>query len=1300
MARFSNIIVSLAFMFLMVTLPLESGEFNLLINDVSGTDTPWPTIAGLPFPKGELKDPSNIRIVSMGSEVSSQVDVAARWPDGSLRWVLASFTSRPGAGYKVEYGKGITRGVYPNSLKVVSTQRGFTVDTGQALYEFDNELLLPEKGWLLSGEEKILVMKDSGNGAYIVDNSGRISRVAGPLAQVENKVLKEGPGRFTVKRSGWYVTESGERVARAETWFYFWAGTPFFKITHKLVVTEDTNKLWFRDYGLRFNTPELPSQAYFSTGNGSESTGIVKLTPGKGDAFLVQKDYPHFAQRESIAYAGVAEKGASERLEKFPVAGDWAYGDYGNYGISLVMPWLAERYPKELSFGTSGAKIILWSGRSGHELDYRTGTLIEEYWQDWVKQGGMQHVKPNGTPKNAQGIARTHDMWIMPRKGGYDQEIVRKNAVAASRQVLAMAEPSWLCASQALGWPMHHEDPARFPAEESAIREYWRRFIIPLEAFPMTGFISWGSYPDISYRVVNKKIMSTFARLKSLSEYGLRQVPVRLYARSGDRMYYEYTYKFGRFTGDYGIAHWNAPGKQRGGYISKDVGGLPEYWEGNTHPYGIIDGEIRHWLFEYYLTGDEYTLDLVKMTRESAEKAGWPAGGVISILRELQTFSMMDMDESSFNATREFLRRIVDLESENGIRDNGGYGPLYKDERDTFDFIDYYLETGDELAKSAFIKLIDHRYYFDRRYNPVAHRNYDAYTHSIAYMITGEERYRKVVEQTVGDALYYLKQYPLENTLKDMPQDPLEWKGLPDFLGQHEYHLPFLGIPTALKLYAEKGKTGKRAPFLIKPMDIDTGSVVFPHRTGRETRISLFFTTLRKEVHPVVFPYGDGPGRNNIQGIRIEMRKRKQWPPSLVVRNDDIYSASITIPPEISSGLYELSLGGSEPFTLIEITGDKAALYAPEGFWSPSGSPIQRVGEGSFGRAGEGMPMYFRVPQGLQNLEILFASPARLKRPDGSVAVDISDSNIGRLRVPVEGKSGVWCIEPLITNFKGQCPPAFFRLFNVEPVVSFGIPDFLPDEITGRPKTVTKAPDAKKEGYVFGRGINGDCLELSGGRTLTFTTGQKRGDGGYAYFPGMKGTAEFWFKPDLPTQEVPIIRFQNKDMSFINGPHIDLRHRYWLRGGRNIYSMLQAEIKHEESEKNPVGFQGRFFFRGDEWVHIAYTWDFTGMKEQNGNMSIFLNGSRIPFNSAPYGVARFDPKKKFNIKTYEKESSVVIGPFEGAIDLLRISDSVRYEENFKPDTKKLQLDGKTKVLFLFDGNMKGITVSGEEIFLK
>ncbi|HNS32339.1 MAG TPA: hypothetical protein PKN36_05125 [bacterium] len=111
------ILLFLAF-FLLIPLAAISkpSEISIKINDVSGLDSPWPLIASIPFAEGQMKDASAIRIMSGTREVPSQVDVAATWRDGSIRWVLAGFTDSPGGNYRVEYGAGVKRGVYPNPL--------------------------------------------------------------------------------------------------------------------------------------------------------------------------------------------------------------------------------------------------------------------------------------------------------------------------------------------------------------------------------------------------------------------------------------------------------------------------------------------------------------------------------------------------------------------------------------------------------------------------------------------------------------------------------------------------------------------------------------------------------------------------------------------------------------------------------------------------------------------------------------------------------------------------------------------------------------------------------------------------------------------------------------------------------------------------------------------------------------------------------------------------------------------------------------------------------------------------------
>jgi len=360
MKRYARIsIFSLFFFCLLPAVTLKAGGFSLKINDVSGLDSPWPLIGSLAFPMGELRDPSAIRIMGGNKEIPSQVDVAATWRDGSIRWALAGFTASPQGKYSVEYGKGIKRGAYPSPMKVIHGTNGFTVDTGAALYRFDADKLLPEEGWLSSGGKNIQILKGSGDGAYLVDNSGRTARVAGQGAEVENEVLKEGPARLVLKRSGWYVTDVGEKIARAEVWFYFSQGVPYFKVTHSLVITEDTNRVWFKEYGLEFKTSTLPASVYCTSGEPGKEE-IKKVTAEGSDIYMLQDQYPHFAERQYRAVIGKSSGGRDSVLKEYETAGDWAHGDYGSYGITVAMPWLAERFPKEISCGPSGARAVLW----------------------------------------------------------------------------------------------------------------------------------------------------------------------------------------------------------------------------------------------------------------------------------------------------------------------------------------------------------------------------------------------------------------------------------------------------------------------------------------------------------------------------------------------------------------------------------------------------------------------------------------------------------------------------------------------------------------------------------------------------------------------------------------------------------------------------------------------------------------------------------------------------------------------------------------------------------------------------
>ncbi|HNS33400.1 MAG TPA: hypothetical protein PKN36_10590, partial [bacterium] len=1185
---------------------------------------------------------------------------------------------------------------------------GCTVDTGAAIYRFDPDKLLPENGWLISGNQRISILEGSGSGVYLIDNTGRNARVAGKAAEVENTFIKEGPGRVVLKRSGWYVTDTGEKLAKADVWLYFSAGTPYVRITHSLLFTEDTNKVWFKDYGLEFKTPGKPAEVYCAIGENSNE--IRKVANSGEEIFILQSEYPHFMEREYKAVIGSLSKGQDKVIEDIKTAGDWAHGNYGSYGITLVMSWMAERYPKEISFGERGARAVLWSGRSGKELDFRIAAMVKDYWKNWTPGYPNVAEKVLARPSNAQGCARTHDIWFIPDIGGYREDAVKKQAIAADRQVLVLADPVKLCETEAMGYPMLHKDTARFAAEEGLISDYWNRIILPLKAFPMSGYIAWGCYPSRSYHEAKGKPLAAMNTLESLRDYGLRREPWRLYARSGERRYYDYGHRFSRFTGDWYLAHCDAPEKKKGGFIdSKSYGGtypsLPVFWGDYSNSFSPNAGDIGHWLLEYYLTGDERSLGLLHMIKESFEKTKWQVGGHPALMmRTVLTLSLLDHDKNAIEATRKVVHSYVDMESQNGVKAIG-YGPMYKDHRSSHNLLEYYLETGDELAKAGFLKLLDQRYRFDRRYRPTGHKNYDAFTHSIAYLMTGDERFRRVAEQTVSDAIYYTNIYPLSNDLKGKPENPLDWPNLyvtPKFpgprsaiyLGQHEFHNPFIGIPAALKLFSQKGRTGKRTPVVIKSLSLNPAEVLFSHVQGKDTRLSFFFSTLRSDVKPRVYRYPEGDSGKAIPDVKVELEKRIQWPERVLINPDDFYHAYITVPSKTPGGLYLLSLGGKEPFTLLDITTDRAALYCPEGFWCAHGSPIRRSGEGDYGRAGMGIPMYFRVPEGLKNLEIFIGRSARVKRPDGSIALEMTSENIGNMKIPVEGKSGIWRIEPYIHGYDGTTPPSFFRLLNVEPVVAFGTPDFLPEGTNGKPFLVGLLP-APKDSLEFISGVSGKAIRLSGGRTLTFGRGHNIHKGGYTYFPGETGTAEFWFRADRSTYETPIQMTQAITQTFLKNSFLRLGHLYEVRSSyTDMDSNLRLELLSAGEGSASAGFEGQHFFKSGEWVHIAYTWN---IGENNGKMAgdldIFVNGRKLKHESSYFPLKALAGIPVFRL--FMDNQNIYIGPFDGTMDMLRISDAIRYTEDFEP-VKSYGLDGDTRALFYFDGNLKGISALSKE----
>ncbi|MCA1809459.1 MAG: hypothetical protein ABR497_09035 [Kiritimatiellia bacterium] len=943
-----------------------------MVNDVSSLDEPWPLIGGLPFPEGRLHDPGLIRIMCDGEEVPAQIDVAARWLDGSIRWALVGLTGSPQGRYHVEFGPAVSRALPPRPLKLHEDGGRLTVDTGAALYEFEPDQLLPDSLTM----DGVTIFAGAGAGAYLVDNQGRTARVSGDAAEITSEVIKSGPLRMVLRREGWYVNKDGERFARARVWFYLAAGSPALRVTHSLVFTEDTNDLWVRDYGLEFNTPTAPTEVAFavsepppadaeprpaagrsveeleaerrhnlaelySAGLYASPQNLFKAAPEGDEVYMLQDRYPHALERDFravIARTPASNPGGNlfthDWLACMEVAGDWGEARYATHSLALVLPQLAPRFPKEIAFSPQGARLAFWSGRSGRELDFRSVTLVNEYWQKWSHSAfkafrsqvkGLTRSERAADimaayPSNARGAARTHDAWLLPRVKTADDATLKQRAAAASYQPLLLADPVWLTATAAVGWPMHPEDYARFPEAEAGIDSYWNTLMggqIYNAGLRRAGFIMWGQN-------VNLHGPFSWFRISRMTDYGLRRSVWGLFARSGHRRYYDYAARFNRFAGDWELGHWNAGGKFKGGFVSDANNDVPLHWGSTTDLRGstldITGHSVVNWLLEHYLTGDEYALELVDMLAEAYKERGDAEMDrlYISHINVLSEIYAHTHDPEILRLAQAHVDLLIDEDNPVGLSDeNINHGVFYKTHRSQMALYDYYQATGDERAREAFLRSIDYKYrfhhLFDRRNlagtrGPFA-RSYSLLLYSVAYLWTGRPAYLQVINRQYEEFL--------EGTRSGVGG------GL---IGQMN---SFLGLPTALKVLADASMPIQPFPLL----ETDAGSpLTFSKAVGQPVDIELYVRTAdRFDKNTVLTPVVRPPSGVALPSGSVDLVVEQMYTQQHAGRQDPRrWSVRLTMPAQAPAGSYIVEIPQAATIAVLAGNVAEMAFHAVE----------------------------------------------------------------------------------------------------------------------------------------------------------------------------------------------------------------------------------------------------------------------------------------------------------------------------------------------------------------------------------
>jgi hypothetical protein len=226
-----------------------------------------PITSGVPFAEGILTDISRVRILLGGAEIPAQFKVTARWPDGSIRWLLADFQiDLPAAG---TVSLVLQTGVTPAAVSgvIVDDQPAtLTVNTGTQTFVFS--------------KTQFVVI---GN-AFQVVSGGTVYQA---VPQATNWLVEEnGPLKTVVRVQGNWVNGGallGNALIRFQARLFFFRNKDILR--SQLTFKNNNSFGWDSAQGLSitlsgasFSIPLLPGGGTYVFGQGVEKTWDVDIS--------------------------------------------------------------------------------------------------------------------------------------------------------------------------------------------------------------------------------------------------------------------------------------------------------------------------------------------------------------------------------------------------------------------------------------------------------------------------------------------------------------------------------------------------------------------------------------------------------------------------------------------------------------------------------------------------------------------------------------------------------------------------------------------------------------------------------------------------------------------------------------------------------------------------------------------------------------------------------------------------------------------------------------------------------------
>jgi hypothetical protein len=316
-----------------------------------------PVTVGIPFPRGLLHEPLFIGLSGPEGPVPVQTEALARWPDGSVKWLLLDFLAsafRKGVNHwTLAPIDGPGTPAASDTLRVTELPDSVVIETGPATFHLSRKQLQPFSRVTVSGKQ--LLAADGGEILLTDARGGKWS------SRVEHVAIEaRGPVRATVVLRG---RLTGSTALRFAARLSFFAGTGLVRLAvtiHNPRRTQHPGGLWdlgdrgsvlFRDLSLGFRlqsdtAPRVSWTAEIEQPPATGTAGTFELyQDSSGGENWQSKNHLDREGRVPVSFRGYRVR--RDGRESFGLRASPVVRLEGSYGsVSLALPEFWQQFPK------------------------------------------------------------------------------------------------------------------------------------------------------------------------------------------------------------------------------------------------------------------------------------------------------------------------------------------------------------------------------------------------------------------------------------------------------------------------------------------------------------------------------------------------------------------------------------------------------------------------------------------------------------------------------------------------------------------------------------------------------------------------------------------------------------------------------------------------------------------------------------------------------------------------------------------------------------------------------------------